>query len=292
MTIQPHRHPWRVADALRWAEQQLTATSESVLSAKLLLAHVLDCTPTALFVHPERTLTDAQDSRYQHLIARRARHEPVAYLVGHRAFLDVDLAVTADVLIPRPETEVLVEYALAAISRWPRPRVVDVGTGCGAIAITLAAHAPQAVVYAIDRSQAALTVAGDNARRCQVAGRITFLHGDLLGPMPVPADMVLANLPYVSEDEYAALPPDIQRYEPRSALVAGADGLQAIRALLRTAQPKVAPNALLLLEIGATQGAAVRALARAAFPHAQIAILCDYGGRDRIVRIDLSTPAA
>ncbi|MBN1640240.1 MAG: peptide chain release factor N(5)-glutamine methyltransferase [Anaerolineae bacterium] len=284
---QTHVDLWRVDDALRWATGQLAETSEPVLASRILLAHVLHGTATDLFVHPERRLTSPEEDDYRRLIARRAQHEPVAYLVGSRAFLDFDLMVSPDVLIPRPETEALVEHALAAALRGSHPRIVDVGTGSGAIAIGIAARAPHADVYAIDRSPAALDIARANARRCQVARRITFLQGNLLTPLPVRADVVVANLPYVSEAEYAALPPEIRLYEPRSALVAGSDGLDAIRALLDTAHDKLAARARILLEIGATQGAAARSLARAAYPGAQIALYPDDAGHDRIVRIDL-----
>ena len=289
MMTHVHDHLALVQDALQWAGHQLAETSEPILAARMLLAHVLGATLTDLAVHPERTLAPGARSHYTHLVARRAQHEPVAYLVGRRGFLDFELAVTPDVLIPRPETELLVEHALRALSRWTRPRVVDVGTGSGAIAIAVA-RVTDATVYAVERSAPALAVARANAQRCGVADRITFLHGDLLAPLPVPADVVIANLPYVAESEYAALPLEIRLYEPPSALVAGADGLQAIRALLSMAPGSIAEGALILLEIGATQGAAVIALARRAFPAADSTLSADYAGHDRIVHIQLAAP--
>jgi release factor glutamine methyltransferase len=255
----------------------------------MLLAHVLGCTTSELFSRPERVLSGEQDAAYRALVARRARHEPVAYLVGHREFLDLDLLVDRRVLVPRPETEVLVEQALAVAGRWARPRIADVGTGSGAIALSLAVHLPQASIYALDRSPDALQVARHNAARYGVAGQVTFLCGDLLAPLDAPVHLIVANLPYVTEAEYAALPAAIRLYEPRQALVAGADGLDAIRALLDTVRIDVhlARDGVLLLEIGAGQGQAVSALAARAFPGARVAVLPDYSRRDRVVCVDL-----
>jgi release factor glutamine methyltransferase len=274
-----------VTEALAWARERLAGTDEADLAAKMLLAHVLECTSSELFVYPDQTLTAAQRASYRALLDRRARHEPLAYLVGHRGFLDLDLRVDRRVLIPRPETERLVERALDLAQRWEQPKIADVGTGSGAIAIGLAAALPQARLYALDRSPDALEVARENAARYCVADRITFLQGDLLAPLPEPVDLIAANLPYVAEDEYVALPPGIREYEPRVALAAGPDGLDLLRRLLRTARPHLAPGGAILLEIGAAQGAAVSALARAAFPEARVEVLPDYRGRDRIVEI-------
>jgi len=268
-----------------WAGKQLIGTSESTLAARMLLAHVLDCTPTALFAHPERVLSGPQEHAYRTLVARRARHEPVAYLLGHRPFLDLDLLVDRRALIPRQQTEHLVERAVEIANHWPSPRLVDVGTGSGAIAIGLALRLPGARIWAIDRSADALVLARLNAQRCGVSARITFLQGDLLAPLPEPVEIIVANLPYVSEAEFAALPPDIRLYEPREALVAGPDGLEAIRALLDTARPHLAPDGVLLLEIGAGQGAAACAWAHCVFPGAQIDVLTDDAHLDRIVQV-------
>lgn len=280
--------PCSARDALRWARDRLATTDEPALSARLLLAHVLDCPLTELFLRPERLLSAAEAHAYQSLIDRRASHEPVAYLLGYRAFMAIDLLVDRRVLIPRPETEKLVERAIEIVRRWPRPRVVDVGTGSGAIAIGLAIRLPKAKITAIDASPGALTLAQENARRSGVADHITFLHGDLLSPLSEPAEIIVANLPYVSESEYEALPPHIRLHEPRQALVAGPEGLDAIRALLSTAASHLAEGGSVLLEIGATQGQAVAALASVAFPGAQIHILQDLAHHDRIVHVEPS----
>jgi release factor glutamine methyltransferase len=278
---------WRVQDALRWAALGLVQVAEPQLSARMLLAHVLGCSTTDLFIHPERMLTAQQVTTYRGLVERRARHEPVAYLVGHRSFMDLDLVVDAKALIPRPETELLVERALHVAQRWPAPRIVDLGTGSGAIAVSLATWLPQAQVYALDRSSGALQVARQNAHRYGVAGRIAFLEGDLLDPLPTPVELIVANLPYVSEGEYAALPPDVRLFEPREALLAGPDGLTAIRALMDSAGSHLVDDGIILLEIGARQGPAVCHLAAQAFPGARVELLSDYAHLDRIVHVAL-----
>lgn len=277
---------WRVDQALNWAETQLEGTGEPRTSATMLLAHTLRCSPTDLFIHPERELDPAQEAEFKGLIARRARHEPVAYLTGHRPFFDLDLLVDARVLIPRPETELLVERALELARRWPQPQIADVGTGSGAIAVALAVHLPQATIWATDLSAEALAVAQTNARRYGVAERITFAQGDLLLPLPGPLQLIVANLPYVSEAEWADLPADV-RHEPPMALLAGADGLAAIRALLEQSPRYLTPDGVILAEIGAAQGQAVIALARRAFPQAYIEVIQDYAHLDRILLIDL-----
>ena len=183
-----------VQEALDWALKRLAGTAEAPLVARMLLAHALACGTTYLFVHPERALSAAEWTAYRGLVARRARHEPVAFLVGRRGFLDLDLEVDRRVLIPRPETEHLVEQALAAARRWTEPRIADVGTGSGAIAVCLAVHLPQALVWATDRSADALEVARRNAERHGVRERIRFLHGDLCSSLPVQVEILVANL--------------------------------------------------------------------------------------------------
>jgi release factor glutamine methyltransferase len=188
------------------------------------------------------------------------------------------------VLIPRPETELLVEKAIEISQR--RAVVADVGTGSGAIAVSLAVHLPQALVYATDASRGALEVAARNCRRHCVEDRVHLLQGHLLEPLPEPVDLITANLPYVSQAELAQLPPDIRLYEPREALDGGPDGLDHIRRLLAQAGEHLKPRGVVLLEIGATQGEAVIALAKRHFPAARVEIAKDYAGLDRVVIVE------
>lgn len=253
------------------------------LDAELLLAYVLDANRAAVLARPDRQLTPKQLTRYRNLAARRADREPLAYIVGQREFFGLDFAVDARVLIPRPETELLVERALGLARRWPAPQIADVGAGSGAIAVSLAVHLPQAAVYALDESAGALAVVAGNACRHGVAGRVHCLAGDLLAPLPGPVDLITANLPYVTTDEWRALAPEIRDYEPRAALDGGPDGLALIRRLLATAGSHLQPGGAILLEIGAEQGAAATVLAREHFPQARVQLQQDYAGLDRLV---------
>jgi len=263
------------------------------LVAELLLCHVLGLSRAQLHAHPDRVLTEAESRRWQALLRRAQRHEPLAYIRHRREFYGRDFYVDRRVLIPRPETEVLVEQAIAwarafAASNGRPPVIADVGTGSGAIAVSLAAELPAVHVYATDASAGALRVARRNARCHGVADRVVCLHGDLLEALPEPVDLIVANLPYVSAAEMAALPPHIARYEPSSALAGGPDGLDAYRRLLAQVPAKLRPGGALFLEIGAAQGEAVAALARA-LPGATVAILPDLAGLPRVAYVQMKT---
>ncbi len=245
----------------------------------MLLAHILHTSRTWLLAHPEHPLDPNQLTDYQTAIALRASGYPLPYLTGHVEFYGLDFEVTPDVLIPRPETETLVELALAR-----RPAtVIDVGTGSGCIAIALAVHLPQAIVYATDISRAALAVARRNAARHRVADRVHLLAGDLLAPCAGPVDLVVSNPPYVAEGEFAALPHSVREHEPRLALDGGPDGLAVIRRLLAQAPAVLRPGGTLLIEIGANQGAAVAQLARRHFE--SVRIHPDLAGHDRVLEV-------
>jgi release factor glutamine methyltransferase len=270
------------------ARDRLAAVSDSAaLDAQLLLTDVLGYPDRAyLFTHPERTLTAEQAAHYAALIQRRADGEPVAYLRGFRDWYDRQIIVTPAVLIPRPETELLLEMALAYARPLSALTAADIGTGSGALAVTFAAHTPQAAVYAVDISAAALDVARRNTEAANV--RVTLLQGDLLAPLiaqGIKLDLLLANLPYIASD---AVPPlEVARHEPILALDGGADGLTLIRRLLADAPQVCQPHALILLEIGMDQGAAVLALVDELLPHAHADIVPDYSGRDRFARVTL-----
>jgi release factor glutamine methyltransferase len=257
------------------------------LDAELLLSHVLGASRATILAWPERRLTPRELTSYRHLVARRAEREPLAYILGQREFFGLDFAIDPRVLIPRPETELLVEHALRrARALAASPHIADVGAGSGAIAVALAVHLPGATVYALDGSAGALEVASVNAHRHRVGDRLSCLQGDLLEPLRGPVDLITANLPYVTTAEWEDLPPEIRQYEPRSALDGGPDGLAFIRRLLATAGPYLRPDGAILLEIGASQGAAATALARDSFPQATVTLHQDYAGLDRLVAVD------
>lgn len=272
--------------ALRVAIEQLIEGSCQTprLDAELLLAHVVGQERSWLHTHPEALLSRQEVTTFIDFIARRQQGEPVAYLTGHKEFYGLDFLVTPAVLIPRPETELIVELLLAndQAHRLP-PHIADIGTGSGCLAITLAKHLPQAVISAVDISPFALAVARQNAERHAVTDRITFWSGDLLAPLEQSFDIIVSNPPYVSESELAATAPEIRYHEPQTALLAGPDGLAVIRRLLPEAKIKLNTKGLLLVEIGANQGPLVAELAREIFVEARVSIEKDLAGRDRVL---------
>jgi release factor glutamine methyltransferase len=221
----------------------------------------------------------------------------VAYLLGQKAFYGLDFSVDRRVLVPRPETELLVEAALTFCHRRLAhkrvPLVADIGTGSGAISISIAVHAPALpALYATDISPAALEVAYLNCQRHQVLERVRLLQGDLLAPLPEAVDLLVANLPYVGTSEQESMSPDILQYEPHLALFSGPDGLGLLQLLLRAAesQDKLRPGAGLLLEIGYRQRAPLTRLIREIWPQARLSCIRDYAGWDRILYIETPDP--
>lgn len=281
-----------VAQTLLQAAKTLSAAGCDTprLDAEVLLAHALGQDRGWLYAHPEYALAPDRLGAYQALITRRAGREPVAYLTGHKEFFGLDLVVTPGVLIPRPETERLVEIALQIPETGARSDmmvIADVGTGSGAIATALAMHVRAAHVFATDISAAAVAVARYNAARHGVAGRVDCLQGDLLAPLRGTFHLIVANLPYLSRVDLAAAPPEVAHWEPRLALEGGPDGLAALRRLLASAANRLQPAGALLAEIGAGQGADVLALADQHFPRAMVEIAQDYAGLDRVLVVRL-----
>jgi release factor glutamine methyltransferase len=236
--------------------------AEAALDAELLARDVLGWDRAALLTRRHDPVPPDFDRRYQARLARRARREPVAYILGHQEFWGLDFEVTHDVLIPRPETELIVEEAIRSGSEHgPYGHIIDVGTGSGCLAVTLAVEFPSALVVATDLSAPALEIARRNAARHGVAGRVTFLTADLLDGVNVAADLIVSNPPYVPATDRAGLPPEVGQYEPAAALIGGDDGLSVIRRLFASAPRRLARNGSLIVEFGFGQEAQVRAIA-------------------------------
>lgn len=265
--------PARIDAALRHARERVDAAD-----AELLLAHVLGTTRSWLFAHGDDLLDAAAEARLSALLERRIAGEPVAYLTGRRGFWRFDLRVTPDTLVPRPETELLVELALARMPAGQALRVADLGTGSGAIALALAHERPRAHVVATDASAAALAVAEGNARELGLAN-VEFRRGEWCAPLDGERfDLIASNPPYIAADDPHL---DVLRFEPRGALASGADGLDDIRRIAGESVSHLVPHGWVLLEHGHDQGDAVRALLRRA-GFTDVVTCVDLEGRDRV----------
>jgi release factor glutamine methyltransferase len=277
----------RVAEALRDARARLRAAGVEAPDhdAELLLRHVLGWDRARLIAAGDDALDAAGDASFRALVFERAGRRPLQHLTGTQWFWKDEFAVSPDVLIPRPETEVLLEAGLAAVRDVPRPVVVDVGTGSGCLALSLARERADAVVHAVDVSEAALAVARSNARRLGLADRVAFHQGDLLGPLHSfegALDLVLANPPYVAAEELAALAPEVRDHEPRLALVPPGDRYTAYRGLAPAAFRLLRPGGHVGLEVGAGMAQEVeRILDEAGLPRERIVL--DLAGIPRVV---------
>lgn len=271
------------------AAEQLAAADVDApqLTAEVLLAHALGSSRTQLLARLDRSLAPDELARFQAALAQVLRDEPLAYVVGHREFYDLDLITDRRALIPRPETECLIEAALTRLAHHPAPLIADIGTGCGTIAVTLARHLPRARLIATDLSPDAVELARENAVRHDVADRIDFRVGNLLEPVTEQLDLLAANLPYIDDKDWPFLQKTIRGHEPKMAFLGGPDGLDLVRAMLSDAPRVIKPGGLILLEIGAYQGDEVSAIARQHFPGAQISVQPDYAGLDRLVVIEV-----
>ena len=278
----PVKQSVTIRSALQLGRARLKASQSADLDAQALLMRVLQVERAFLFAHGDSILDLDQARDYQSLLERRASGEPVAYIIGSKGFYDLNLAVSPAVLIPRPETELLLEEALR-LTAPPRQAVVaDIGAGSGALAIALKRHRPRCTVYATDVCADAIAIARQNASR--YAADISFVRGNLALPLidrGIKVDLLMANLPYIATEDLDNLP--VSRWEPRLALDGGADGLALIRQLLPQLPYICQPGAQVLLEIGAEQGQAVCQLVRERLD-SPATILPDYAGLDRIVR--------
>lgn len=254
---------WNVRRLLEWTEDFLRKRGfESPrLEAQILLAHALGCKKIDLYVRHEEEPTEERRATFREMIKKRAEGMPVAYLVGYREFFSLEFAVTRAVLIPRPETETLVVEALRVLKPMAAPKVLDIGTGSGAIAVSLARHHKTARITATDVSTKALGVAAGNSGKHGVSDRIEFVESDLFANLAEQTfDLIVSNPPYIAESEFAALDIGVRDFEPRQALHGGLDGLDFYRRIATEAPAFLVRSSNILVEIGATQETAVRSL--------------------------------
>jgi release factor glutamine methyltransferase len=280
------------AEALRWGTARLQSRQIDTarLDAEVLLGYCLKWQRSALYSHPHHQLTSGERRSFEELIARRERHEPLAYLTGVREFWSLPLHVGSGVLIPRPETEWIVETALRYVPLLRRQglrcRVLDVGTGSGNIAIAVAAHQPAVEVIALDISWEALRTAQSNAGACQVGDRVTCLCGDLfapLNPRQTRFDLLLSNPPYIPTGQLPFLPVTVRNYEPRAALDGGDDGLWFYRYLAAEGPDYISGDGVMIVEVGYDQAEEVSSLLVQSQHWELLEIVKDYSGRERVV---------
>ncbi|GAK57997.1 modification methylase, HemK family [Candidatus Vecturithrix granuli] len=277
---------WTILEILQWTTTyfQEKGVQSPRLTAELLLAHTLQQERMYLYVHYDQPLEPEERKQFKTLILRRIQGTPTQYLTGVQEFWSLAFRVTPAVLIPRPETEHLVELAVELGRSFSQPAILDLGTGSGAIAISLKHELPHANIYASDVSEAALTIARENAQSLLPAGRqMTFFQGDLFAPFPeMTFDLIVSNPPYISELEYAALTCEVRDHEPKLALYAGKDGLDVYRRLIAGAAAHLNPHGVVLVEIGCGQQDAVVQLFEQ--QHFSIErIVKDYAGIARVI---------
>jgi release factor glutamine methyltransferase len=282
---------WTTRKLLRWTSEYLErkAIDAPKLSADLLLAHVLNTTRIKLYADLDRPASELERAAYRELVERAVRHEPVQYLIGEAHFFSNVFEVNSDVLIPRPSTEALVEHVIQHARQTPgfrQPLIADVGTGSGAIAISLAKHIEGANVIASDISDAAIEVAKRNAERNKVADRITFRGGDLFEPFTEAFEFVCSNPPYIPDNEWEAVASNVKDYEPHGALRGGADGLDVIRPLIVGSVERLAKPGQLVVEIAASQKRAVIELVEQTKGLANPRVLADAEGHPRVLIAD------
>ena len=259
---------------------------DALIEGEILLRHILGINRAQLFSDLDCDVSPYQVKNLMEFVARRVRGEPTSYIIGYREFYGLDFMVNPHVLIPRPETELLVDKAISLARNNPIFKVADIGTGCGAVAISLAINLPEITVYATDISSSALEVARENCRIHKALDRIILLQGDMLGPLPELVDLIIANLPYVRETDISTK--GLLSFEPRLALNGGKKGLDKIEQLCYQAGEKLHKNGSLLLEIAQGQAEAVTNNLHNIFPSALIEVERDLAGIERMVYLGLT----
>ena len=272
---------------LKKAEHTLSAADidDALLESEILLMHVLKIDRVKLYTDIDNEMTSQQYEEYFALVQRRLNSEPSAYITGNREFYGLDFFVNPDVLIPRPETELLVEKTIDIANKRSYRTVVDAGTGSGVVAICLALNLPDAVIYATDISASALEVASINCRKHNVEDRVTLLRGNLLEPLPEPVDIIVGNLPYVTDTDIQQV--NTYGQEPDLALHGGTDGLEYIIAIVGQSVSKLLRGGSILLEVGQGQSQAAARQLKGIYPYGEVAIFRDLAGIERVVSLSL-----
>ena len=285
----------RLREAWARSRRQLECADirDADIEAQVLLRNALGIDRATFHASPDRELGDEYAEAFKRSVQRRIEGEPLSYITGQREFYGLDFVVTPDVLVPRQETELLVEAVLEnARSRGEHAlTVADIGTGSGCIAVAVGHHLPNATVYATDVSRETLHVAGENVRMHGLKGRVHLRHGDLFEALDGPVDVVASNPPYLSTDEAVDLPPDVQR-EPSVALIAGLDGMDVLRRLIVGAREYVRPGGLLALEIDPRRVEAVERLVGRIFKGEDVVVIKGHAGLDRVVTVRVGTRGA
>ena len=266
-------------------ELEAIGIPDARLEAEVMVMNVMRMPRQDLFAHQEDEATTQHEQDIQGILDRRRTREPLAFILGYREFYGINLLVNSDVMVPRPETETMVEHALfMALMGMESAQLViaDVGTGAGAIAINLAIHIPAARIYAVDLTDPVLNVASYNIRSHNVADRVTLCQGDLLEPVPEKVDLIVANLPYIPSARIPTLQPEVQ-WEPRTALDGGEDGLDLVRRMMAQATARLNEQGIILLELDPEQMPVASEIALRNFPEATVSVEQDLARRDRIL---------
>lgn len=279
---------WTIKSLINWATNYLKERDVSAprLSGELMLAQVLACGRVDLYLRFDQPLNQQELAEFKGLIIRRRAHEPLAYIMGRREFYGLEFLVGPGVLVPRPETEHMVEEGLKLLGESASPKVLDLCTGCGAVALALAAGHSSAQVVGSDNSDAALGFARTNAKRLELQERVSWLSGDLFEPVAAMGgffDMITANPPYVAENQWEGLPEDVKNFEPASALLGGDDGLDIIRQIIAGAGAFLRPQGWLLMELGQGQAPAAASLAKQTRIFERISFVKDLSGIERVL---------
>ncbi|MEN6357640.1 MAG: peptide chain release factor N(5)-glutamine methyltransferase [Armatimonadota bacterium] len=278
-----------IHDILKYSVERLgqAGVDTPLLDSQLLMAKALGCTRLDVIAHPERELSDTEHNTFHNLIEKRASRYPLAYILGHKEFYGLEIEVSPGVLIPRPETETLVDFSVSHFrsSAFARLNIADIGTGSGAIAIAIAANIPGAILYATEISSDALKVARRNIENHQLSDRVILIEGDLVEPLKslgVQFDAIVSNPPYIPSADIETLEPEVAVYEPRAALDGGSDGLDAYRDLLPNSLGLLKENGFIAVEVGIGEAQLVEEIAMSA-GYCETQIIKDLSGIDRVV---------